>query len=70
MTPSERKLCAQVAVHESWARTENPSARTAPARKAMLDKFEREVDPDGKLPRPSAPSARSTRERPTSRDWL
>lgn len=49
-TPTEQNLIAQVAAHESWAKTENRSARTAPARKAMLDKFEREVDPDGVLP--------------------
>lgn len=49
LTPSERTLCSQIGAHESWARTEDRSARTAPARKAMLDKFERQVDPDGKL---------------------
>jgi hypothetical protein len=48
-TPAERRLRAQIAAHESWTRTEDPSARTANARKAMLDKFERQVDPDGKL---------------------
>ncbi len=35
--------------HESWARTPDPAARTAPARKAALERFEREVDPEGKL---------------------
>lgn len=40
---------AQLAAHDSWARTEDRNARTAPARQAMLDKFEREVDPDGSL---------------------
>lgn len=45
----ERSLVASIAAHESWARTENRTARTAPARKAMLDKFEREIDPDGTL---------------------
>ena len=49
LTPAERTLRAQIAAHESWARTEDPSARTANARKAMLDKFETQVDPDGKL---------------------
>ena len=41
LTPSERKLRAQLAAHESWARTDDPSARTAPARRAFLDRFER-----------------------------
>lgn len=49
LTSSERSLRAQIAAHESWAHTENRAARTANARKAMLDKFELEVDPDGKL---------------------
>jgi len=30
--------------------TTDPSARTQPARRALLDRFEREVDPDGALP--------------------
>jgi hypothetical protein len=45
----QRSLIASIAAHESWAQTENRTARTAPARKAMLDKFERQVDPDGTL---------------------
>jgi hypothetical protein len=49
LTPSERSLRAQIAAHESWSRTDDRSARTANARRAMLDKFERQVDPDGKL---------------------
>lgn len=46
---SERSLIGRLASHESWARTEDRSARTAPARRAMLDRFERQVDPDGVL---------------------
>ncbi len=40
---------ASIAAHESWARTEDRPARTASARKAMLNRFEREVDPNGEL---------------------
>ncbi len=40
---------ATIASHESWARTEDRAARTAPARKAMLARFERQVDPAGVL---------------------
>jgi len=50
--PSERALRARIAAHASWARTENPSARTAAARAALADRFDREVDPDGTLPEP------------------
>lgn len=57
MTAAERSTRAQIAVHESWARTTDRSARTANARKAMLDKFERLVDPDGTL----APAERAKR---------
>lgn len=56
-TPSERRVIAAIAAHESWARTENRSARTAPAREEFLDQFERKVDPDGIL----APAERAKR---------
>jgi hypothetical protein len=46
---ADRSLVARLAAHESWARTADPSARTEPARRAPLDRFEREVDPDGAL---------------------
>ncbi|MCB0942700.1 MAG: hypothetical protein KDB72_20955 [Mycobacterium sp.] len=39
----------QIGAHESWARTEDRAARTANARKALLDKFELQVDPNGEL---------------------
>lgn len=49
LTPTERTMRAQIAANESWAHCEDRSARTLPARTAMLAKFEREVDPDGTL---------------------
>ena len=49
LTPEQRSLRARLASHESWARTEDPTARTAPGRKAFLDRFEKLVDPDGEL---------------------
>lgn len=49
-TPQARSLIASMAAHASWANTADPAARTAPARAAALDRFEREVDPDGTLP--------------------
>ncbi len=48
--PVSRSLIAQIAAHESWARTPDRAARTAKARQAQLDRFERQVDPGGVLP--------------------
>jgi hypothetical protein len=39
MNDSERKLIASIAAHSSWANTDNRSARTAPARAALDQKF-------------------------------
>ncbi|CAM3074152.1 hypothetical protein [Mycobacterium intermedium] len=50
LTPSELTMRGQIAAHESWAKTSDRPARTAAARKAALDRFEREVDPNGELP--------------------
>lgn len=49
LTPSERVLRARMAAHVSWAKTDDRSARTAPARRAALDRFEEQVDPDHRL---------------------
>lgn len=38
-TASERRLVAQIAAYESWARTPNRTARTANARQALDAKF-------------------------------
>jgi hypothetical protein len=47
---NSRILRARLAAHSLHARVADPSAHTAPARKAFLDRFEREVDPEGVLP--------------------
>ncbi len=57
LNPSERVLRSQIAAHTSWANTADRAARTLPARRAMLDKFERQVDPEGVLD----PADRATR---------
>jgi hypothetical protein len=49
ITRAERSLRGKIAVHTSWANTTDRSARTAPGRKAALERFEREVDPEGVL---------------------
>jgi hypothetical protein len=50
MTPEERIRRAKIAAHTSWANTANRADRTAAGTRAFLDRFERQVDPDGTLP--------------------
>ncbi len=50
MTAAERTLIARLAAHSLHARVPDPAAHTAPARRAFLDRFERQVDPAGVLP--------------------
>lgn len=38
-TATERRLASSIAAHESWALTPDRSARTAPARRALDQKF-------------------------------
>jgi HK97 family phage major capsid protein len=57
LSPSQRSQRARIAAHASWAKTPDPAKRTSAARKSFLDRFEREVDPDGKL----SPSERQRR---------
>jgi hypothetical protein len=40
----------RIAAEVSWARTADRSARTKAGRQSFLERFEREVDPDGTLP--------------------
>lgn len=63
LTPEQRKLRAKIASNTSWSNTEDRSARTAPARRAMDKKFEEQVDPDGLLdPAERAKRAESARK--------
>lgn len=56
-------LRSSIAAHESWARTEDRAARTLPGRLAAFNRFERLVDPEGKLsPRERAVRAESARK--------
>lgn len=48
--PEDRTLIARIAAHASWASTPDRAARTARGRAAFLDRFDRQVDPDGTLP--------------------
>jgi hypothetical protein len=49
LTAEQRVLRARLAAHALHAKAEG-SAHTAPARAKFLERFEREVDPDGILP--------------------
>lgn len=48
-TQTERTLRAKIAAHKRWAHTVDRTAATEPARRGLLDKFEREVDPHNRL---------------------
>jgi hypothetical protein len=50
LTPEQRALRAEIAVHEKWAREPDRTAATAKARRGFLAKLEAEVDPAGVLP--------------------
>jgi hypothetical protein len=49
LTPSQRSQRARIAAHALHAQVEDPRAHTAKARRAFLDRFEREADPTGAL---------------------
>lgn len=55
--PQQRALVARMGAHALHAQILDSAAHTAPARAAFLDRFEREVDPDGVL----TPEARARR---------
>jgi hypothetical protein len=60
-----RSAAARLAAHESWARTPDRAARTAPAYAGLLARFEREarerLGPDA-TPRQVADAAESARK--------
>lgn len=43
MTEEQRKARARLGAHTSWANTTDPAARTEAARRAALDRFEKEA---------------------------
>jgi hypothetical protein len=55
---ADRSLIARLTAHESWAGTADPSARTEPARRVLLDRSERQGDPDG-VPTPTERARRA-----------
>ncbi len=49
-SPQERSIAGRIGAHALHAQVADPTAHTAPARRAFLDRFAREVDPEGVLP--------------------
>jgi hypothetical protein len=64
MTPEERVMRARVGAHALHARYDSREL-TRPARAAFNARFEREVDPDGKL----TPEERARRAEHARRSW-
>ncbi|GAA2311379.1 hypothetical protein SVIO_102960 [Streptomyces violaceusniger] len=50
LTAQQRRYRARLAAHASWANTSDRKARTAAGTAAFLERFERQVDPEGALP--------------------
>jgi hypothetical protein len=46
---ADASLRGRIAAHERWAHTADRRAATAPARRGLEARFEREVDPSGEL---------------------
>ena len=58
-----RSQIGKLGAHTKWAKTENRTAATEAARRAALDKIEREVDPNNELtPAERAKRAESARK--------
>ena len=49
-TKSAKNIDKRIAAEISWSLTTDRSQRTKPGRQAFLDRFEREIDPEGVLP--------------------
>jgi hypothetical protein len=47
---ASKNINQRIAAEVSWSRTYDRSGRTRSARQKFLQRFEHEVDPDGKLP--------------------
>jgi hypothetical protein len=47
---ADKNINRRIAAEISWSRAYDRSASTRPAREAFLRRFEKQVDPDGRLP--------------------
>ena len=50
MAKPNRSLIGKIGAYSKWARIDDRVAATEPGRRAFMSRFEREVDPEGKLP--------------------
>ena len=50
LTPEQRKIRAKIAANSRWARPGSREEQAEAARRALLDRFARQVDPAGVLP--------------------
>lgn len=67
-TPQQRSTAARIGAHASWAQTADRAARTEPARRAAIERFERLVDPDNLMtPQQRARAAESARREAMTR---
>ena len=61
MTPEQRQarvMAGRLGGHAKWANTTDRTAATEAARRGLLDRFERQVDPKSELP-PAVRAARA-----------
>ena len=49
MRNTAKNINARIAAEISWARTHDRAARTRPGREKFLERFEKEVDPEGTM---------------------
>lgn len=63
---ADRSQIARIAVHTSWAKTEDRTARTAPGTRASMARFEKQVDPEGRL----SPEERAKRAENAKKAWF
>lgn len=62
LNAEQRSLRATIASNTSWANTTDRTGRTAAARRAFIEQFERKVDPDGVMtPKDRAKAAEHAR---------
>jgi hypothetical protein len=66
MSDPVRSLAGQIGAHESWARTTDRTARTAPARAAFEARFPNENARKAYFLRLALKSAKARRNRPTA----
>jgi len=66
LTPQQRRLHAQAMAHAQWAKEPDRKARAWLGTQGFLRRFEREVDPDGRL----SPQERATRAEHALRSYM